>query len=219
MKRLRKIITVLIAAAVSVTAMVSTAFMASAKGVFDDAVTMKEKELYSVEGFKSGYFQYYKITLKSGGDLTFRWSYGGGVHAELYDANADIVQKDFFIGYNRADEKTIKISKKGTYYLKIFGNEGYAASVDDLYYVFKSDGKTTADEPTASIALKLKKGETARVGVVASDYDGSIKWTTTKKSVATVSKGKITAKSKGKARIRAYLDDGSYTEIIVIVED
>ncbi|MDD7428975.1 MAG: Ig-like domain-containing protein [Oscillospiraceae bacterium] len=219
MKKIKRIITVLIAAAVSVAAMVSTAFTASARSVFDGAITMEEKELYSLDNVNIGDYVYYKITLKSSGDLTIRWSYGGGVNAELYDSNAYIIQESFFIGYNCADEITIENVKKGTYYLKVFGTQSYTACVRDLYYVFKSDGTAPADEPTAVIALRLKKGDTARVTVVTDDYDGSITWTSTKKSVATVSKGKITAKKKGNARIRAYLDDGSYTEILVIVEN
>lgn len=220
MKKMKKIIAVLTAAVISVTALVTTAFTASAKGVFDNAVTMKAMTYYSLNNLDRGDYEFFKITLKSSGDLTLRWSYGGGVHAELYDSSANIVQEDFFIGYSRADERTIKELKKGTYYLKIFGNEGYTASVDDLYYVFNSDGKSTVsyEEPTATIALKLEKGDSFRVSVVTTDYDGKIKWTTTKKSVATISKGKVVAKGTGKARIRAYLDDGSYTEIMVIVE-
>ena len=48
MKKMKKIIAVLTAAVISVTALVTTAFTASAKGVFDNAVTMKAMTYYSL---------------------------------------------------------------------------------------------------------------------------------------------------------------------------
>lgn len=223
MRKIKRMITVLIAAAVSVAAMVSTAFTASAVGVFDNAIPMEPMTYYSYQ-FGEDETVYFKITLKSSGTLklfcennTGNW-YGGPRYTLIDESMNQYDDGQLSKNYS----KEIKELSKGTYYFKFYA-PGPDMSFTNVYYSFVSDGKTPADEPddepTAVIALRLKKGDTARVTVVTNDYDGSIRWTSTKKSVATVSKGKITAKKKGNARIRAYLDDGSYTEILVIVEN
>lgn len=220
MKKIKRIITVLIAAAVSVAAMVSTAFTASAKGVFDDAITMEPLTYYSKD-LDSKEVVFYRIKVPSKGKINIFCgdTVGGGwVSYAFIDAETNVISESFFVP-NCMEE--IKDIKKGTYYLKIIAGGDDNLFYENLYYNFIPNENSTGsyDEPTAVIALRLKKGDTARVTVVTDDYDGSITWTSTKKSVATVSKGRITAKKKGNARIRAYLDDGSYTEILVIVEN
>lgn len=220
MKKMKKIIAVLTAAVISVTALVTTAFTASAKGVFDDAVTMKPLTYYSEKLDKKEVI-YYKIKASSDGKINLFCgdTIGGGwVRYSLIDAATNEIAEGFFTPNCKREFKDIE---KGTYYLKVVAGNSDDLFFEDLYYNFISDGKSTVsyEEPTATIALKLEKGDSFRVAVVTTDYDGKIKWTTTKKSVATISKGKVVAKGTGMARIRAYLDDGSYTEIMVIVEE
>ncbi len=68
-----------------------------------------------------------------------------------------------------------------------------------------------------SIYATLNKGDTLQLGVLLSDgTEGKVKWSSSKKSVATVnSKGKITAKSKGKTVITA--SDGNQKIRITVV--
>ena len=65
-------------------------------------------------------------------------------------------------------------------------------------------GKMTA------LTVTLKKGSTLQLGATVSGK-GTVAWSTSKRSVATVSdKGKVTAKAKGSAVITAKLGSTSY---------
>lgn len=212
-KVFKRMLSLIVSATMLVTVFSVLSISVSAKGVFDDAVTMEAMTCYSLDNLKSGDFKFFKITLKNSGDLTLRWSCGGGVHAELYDSAADIVEKSFFIGYNEPGEKTISGLKKGTYYLKIFGRESYTAKIDDLYHVFKSDEK-----PTIKLNVSIYEGSSIKLGAIVSNSDSSVTWLSTKPNVASVSsKGKVKGLKAGKSTIRASLNSGEYVEIRVTV--
>ncbi len=73
---------------------------------------------------------------------------------------------------------------------------------------------TTTTTTTTQVGLN-KKSTTLKVGqkekLTLSGVKGSVKWSTSKKSVATVSKGTVTAVSKGKATITAKVGKKKYT--------
>ena len=218
MKKMKKIIAVLTAAVISVTALVTTAFTASAYNDFSNPKSMKENQTYSHFISKWGQSLFYEIKIPSKGTISINVEeIVGDIDLRIYNEDEKKIFEEIYFssGYNFELENMAA----GTYYIEFWAYNN-KSSFENFYYDFTSNSKITTSnsESKATIALKLEKGDSFKIAVVASDYDGKIKWTTTKKSVATISKGKVTAKGEGKARIRAYLDDGSYTEIMVIVE-
>lgn len=87
------------------------------------------------------------------------------------------------------------------------------SSIIDFYYTIKPD-----NTPSLSIAITMKVGDKIDFSTVTSNYIGNVTWKTTKSTVATVSKGTVTAKKKGTAQIRAYMDNGDYAEITIKVK-
>ena len=77
---------------------------------------------------------------------------------------------------------------------------------------------TSATTPTISLALNVKVGDELDFSALATNYTGKCKWATTKKAVATVSKGKVKVVGAGKAKIRVYMDNGDYAEITLIAK-
>ena len=114
--------------------------------------------------------------------------------------------------------------KKGTNYVEIYGDKNgkkesgesaikftYPASSSNTT---KSSGDAVLDSALGRInalTVSLKKGKTLQLGAETSGR-GAVKWTTSKRSVATVSsKGKVTAKAKGTAIITAKLGSTSFS--------
>lgn len=211
---LKKLITLVTVMAVMISTLMCMAVSASAKGVFDDAVRMEELEYYSFTNLVEGRYRFYKITLNKESNLIFRWNYADGIRAELYSSNASLIEPQFFMGYNCSGDKRIENLKTGTYYLKIYEGNQSDSRVDDFYYTFEP-----IEKPTLKLSMTLKKGETIQLDGITENYDGKIEWLSTKKTVAAVtSTGKVTAKKKGTATIRAFLDDGTYAEIRIKVK-
>ena len=223
MKKLfKKITAIVMAAAISVSAMVVSSVSVSAAGVFDGAKKMEALEYYSFDLGKANEHNYFKITLKQSGDVTIRYAeggrydsgmrYTGDFQCVLYNQNAEkIVHTE--LGYG-GGERTFSDLNKGTYYLDLYTGRGDQFYYKDFYYTFTPDNK-----PTLSFKMTLKKGDTLQLGALTTNYDGKVKWTSTKKSVATVSStGKITAKKKGTTTIRAELDNGMYIQIKLTIK-
>lgn len=86
--------------------------------------------------------------------------------------------------------------KKGTYYVRAVGEAySYVHGKTSISFSYPQD----EDAKITSFTVTLKKGDTLQLGTILSG-DGDVTWSTSKKSVATVtSKGKVTAKGKGKA--------------------
>lgn len=130
--------------------------------------------------------------------------------------------------YKDARQKKIKATvyfsiKKGTNYVEIYGNKNgkkesgesaikftYPASSSNTT---KSKGEAVIDSALGRInalTVTLKKGATLQLGATTSGK-GAVKWTTSKRSVATVTnKGKVKAKAKGTAIITAKLGSTSF---------
>ena len=113
--------------------------------------------------------------------------------------------------------------KKGVNYIEIYGNENgkkesgesaikfiYPASSSNTT---KSKGEAVIDSALGRInalTVTLKKGATLQLGATTSGR-GAVKWTTSRRSVATVTdKGKVKAKAKGTAIITAKLGSTSF---------
>ena len=213
---MKKILSVLLAMAMIFSVMAAGVVNASAASPFAGAKTLDKLDTISVDKVKEVTIKYYKIKLSSPGTITFRctnYTSGGWTTIALLDSDGNKVLKES----KTINELSVYVEKKGTYYIKLgFDYRKYvgSGSIEDFYYTFKSDAK-----PTISIGVYMEPGDTLNVAALASNYDGKVTWKTTKKAVATISKGKIKAKSAGKARIRAYMDNGEYAEIVVIVKD
>ena len=212
---MKKILSVLLAMVMIFSVMSAGITNASAASVFSGAKKISALDVVSAEG-KKGLDYYYKISLTDSGKITFHCSkYSNwGEKLSLLNSNGKtIISADDF---SKRLEKEYNIEKKGTYYIRIQFTSSIPSwdSFTNFYYTFEPDAK-----PTISIGVYMDVGDTLNVAALASNYDGKVTWKTTKKAVATISKGKIKAKSAGKARIRAYMDNGEYAEIVVIVKD
>lgn len=112
---------------------------------------------------------------------------------------------------------------KGTHYIEVYGNNKKAKESGQTVMKFtypatssntsKSSSDATIDTAIGkmtALTVTLKKGSTLQLGATVSGK-GTVAWSTSKRSVATVSdKGKVTAKAKGSAVITAKLGSTSY---------
>lgn len=217
MKKFNKMIAVLMSVAMIVCMF---AVPASAASIFDSAIKIDALETVS-DNFEKVSEHYYKINLSSSGKITFhcgdyrnRNSNSTWDNISLLDANGNTIIKSDATHYILEKEYTIE--KKGVYYIRFENYSGissYKGWYKNFYYSFKPD-----NAPYISIAITMKVGDKIDFSTVTSNYKGNITWKTTKSSVATVSKGAVTAKKKGTAQIRAYMDNGDYAEITVKVK-
>ena len=186
-----------------------------AVSVFSNSRKIDSMEYYSTS-FDDIEYYYYKIVLPSSGSITFRVE-EGHAKATIFSSNADEVavvstfNGEYSIEFNAGRSWKIPNLSKGTYYLKL---EKYRAKeVKNFYYTFAPDNK-----PTISLALNVKVGDELDFSALASNYTGKCTWKTTKSAVASVDGGTVTCKKAGKAKIRAYMNNGDYAEITLIVK-
>ena len=187
---------------------------AGAASIYDKAVKLKPMDL--VSGDFSGVTEYYyKIVVSDSGKIRLHvGDYSGhpgqSPEVSIVDSNGKmIVEPDVFV--NRKD-KDYKLQKKGTYYLII--HKPYSVhEFKDFYYTFEPDHTLTI-----SLALNVKVGDELDFSALASNYTGKVTYKTTDSKVATVDKGKVTCKKAGKAKIRAYMNNGDYAEITLVVK-
>lgn len=213
---MKKILSVLLAMAMIFSVMATGCINASAASIFSGAKEISAMDTISMDKTKETVTKYYKITLSDSGKIRFHCDKHNDdvwyrINISLLDSNGKTIieSKSLCQGVH---EKDYEIEKKGTYYIKISKSSSYY--FENFYYTFEPD-----NSPTISIGVYMDVGDTLNVAALASNYDGKVTWKTTKKAVATISKGKIKAKKAGKARIRAYMDNGEYAEIVVIVKD
>jgi len=209
--KLRKIICTVLAMIMVCFVLPVASISVSAKSIFDNAINMKAKELYSYD-LDNGEHIYNRITIPSSGVITIRTGECNQyVHIRLINENADEIG-DYGIWGN--DVLKFEKLSAGTYYADVYGvDDGHY--VKDIYYSFTPDEK-----PTVTFKMTVTKGSTIQLGTVTSNYSGSVSWSTSKKTVAAVySKGIVTAAAKGTARIRAKLDNGDYIDIYIVVKN
>jgi len=138
----------------------------------------------------------------SDSDVTTGWVSSGKITSIHWNTNVEKFSGKLYY----------KSLKKGTYYVRIC-NAGSSYDVNGKLSVsFKYPQKTeeeAADGTISCLSVSLKKGESLQFGAVI-EGEGTVEWSSTKKSVAAVSSdGKITAKSKGTATIEAKLGKSS----------
>ncbi len=113
-------------------------------------------------------------------------------------------------------EKKFTVDKKGTYYIRI-NLEGTTsdkyASLKNFYFSF-----TPNHTPTISLALNAKVGDEFDFSALTSNYKGKVTMKTTDSKVADVDGNIVTCKKAGKAKIRAYMNNGDYAEITLVVK-
>lgn len=183
---------------------------AGAATVYDKAVKLSPMELASGKfDKKTEYF--YKISFSDSGKITFYCTDYANTRLTLLDSNGNEVISKEYISY--CLNKQYDITKKGNYYLKLEQSQSYNSRYfNNFYYGFNPN-----DDVTITLSVTMKVGQKLDLSAVTSNYKGNITWKSTNTSVATVSKGKITAKKKGTTKIRAYMNNGDYAEIIVKV--
>lgn len=131
---------------------------------------------------------------------------------KLIDSNGVVIQEKDRIYDNY--HFTINNLQAGTYYLSIYASE-YDYCFTNFYYTFTPD--TT---PTISLSITLKKGNELQLGTLIENSTDKAKWTSTKKSIATVSeKGLVKAVKAGTTYIKATLPTGEYASIKVTVKN
>lgn len=186
-------------------------------GSFDDNGIAK---IFKVELSKKGTLQLDIISAVSttqiqvideDGAETFKYSEKKITSGQYYD----------MLGTNGSQlawEKSLKKSKatlkyeleKGTYYVKVYGKTfAVAEGKTSITFTYPQAAKAEKSTEITSFTVTLKKGSTLQLGTILSG-EGTVKWSTSKKAVATVSsKGKVTAKGKGTAVITAKAGDSS----------
>lgn len=232
MKKITKILSVIMAAVMLVAALCVSA---GAESIEDTAKAIDSGKKVSFT--PSADYKDYKVTLSEKGTLKLTiTTKAEDVRIKIIDSNGNIValsDKSISTGsafysyngytvmqWNSTMEKfsgklSYKSLEKGTYYIRIWNDNflGRVATVKGKMSVsFKYPQKTeeeAADGTISCLSVSLKKGESLQFGAVI-EGEGTVEWSSTKKSVAAVSSdGKITAKSKGTATIEAKLGKSS----------
>lgn len=147
----------------------------------------------------------------------------------IYGGSASLAVKSTEITIRRDARKDLtkgtisyKVNK-GTHYIEVYGNSNKTKESGQTVMKFtypatssntsKTSTDATIDSATGkmtALTVTLKKGSTLQLGATVSGK-GTVAWSTSKRSVATVSdKGKVTAKAKGTAVITAKLGSTSY---------
>lgn len=233
MKKITKILSVLLAAVMLMSAICVTSSAASIED------TAKAIDSGSKVSFKpTGEWKDFKVKLSEKGTLKLNITTKSNLTlVKVLDSDGNVVKLTesdvttgscYYSSYNgRAELKwnsalekfsgklSYKSLSKGTYYVRI-GN------YSNWYSLYPVNGKmsvsfnypqaTSEDDEAGTISalcVTLKKGEALQLGAVI-EGDGTPEWTSSKKSVATVdSDGKVTAKDAGTAEIQAKLGKSS----------
>ncbi len=223
MKKIKTILALVLSAVLMLTAVTVTSFADQ----YDSAAKITSGKAVSGE-LEKGDTVLYRLTAKKEGTLSVEYSAGirwlelrvideDGASltvdtmeqkvGSIIAGGADDVRIDTEWDSNSEKVKVIAnfTVKKGTYYIKLWSpssyNYGFSGSNTDkgsykLTATYPS--KAAADEKEFSyLGITLKKGATMQLEAVNADAK-STKWTSSKKTVATVSStGKIKAKKKG----------------------
>lgn len=162
-----------------------------------------------------------KVVLKSKG--TFEWTSTTGLDGdftlELYDSHmVKVGSHDAYFGFSSILSNHYQDGdlKAGTYYLRIYTRESMDEDNSAVFYC----GFTPSKAPSIDICISLKRKKSIQLGAIFNNCSKKkLIWKSSKKKVATVtSKGKVTAKKKGKAIITVFTPDGEQSRIKVIVK-
>lgn len=237
MKNFAKIVSAIMSAVILITALCVPASAASIEDTAK-AIDNGKKISFTPDGGNiwGGKEYDYKVTLSEKGTLKLTFTTKAEkICVKVMNANGDLyepseaksstgnthfnlIKRYTELNWNRTMEKfsgtlSYKSLEKGTYYIRIWN---YSTSYDvkgkmSVSFSYPQEKKTdeNAEGTISCLSVTLKKGDTLQLGAVI-DGEGTVKWSTSKKSVAAVTlKGKITAKAKGTATITARLGSSS----------
>lgn len=128
----------------------------------------------------------------------------------MYYYDKEITGK-FKIIYQMEDSSIAKISSNGIVTAKKAGKTILHITYQDKDGQYEVEDEIDICVKAAKIQIlagnkKIKKGKSKTLTAKASNIKGTIKWKTSNKKIATVnSKGKVTARKKGKVTITAYI--------------
>lgn len=210
---MKKILTLFMSLLIAITTLSVFSVPVSARGVFDDAKTIKPLEYYNIES-KKNEKKYYKIQVNSAGTLIFYVGcydgYTNNFEYSLKDSNGNVIKaksgRDF-------DKETYTLSKEGTYYLEAGGNRYGSCTAKSTYYTFEPSPK-----PTIKMTINAYVGDVIDLSGATTNYKGKISWKSSNKKIATVSNGEVTALKVGKAKITATLSDNTEAVITINVK-
>ena len=195
-------------------------FKAEASTLADEAKQTVTFGEYDTIDIKNTAITTLKVVLKEKGtfELDFQPEYAGFLNAQLYDENNNLLGSTSVSKHESVfapSDIGINYSlDAGTYYLRLWTNsKDYAKT----YTYFAR--QIVAKDATLEICITLKKGKSIQLGAILNNCkDKKIKWTSSKKKIATVSsKGKVKAKKKGTTTIKAYNSSGLVAKIKVKV--
>lgn len=236
MSIIRKIAALFVAAVVSVGALGAVSVSAGAESIYDTAKEIKSGKEYVATGITENHSADYKFTATKSGTLKINLTAGFNyAYIYVYDKDGNQLSYNDYelisgsvcssldgleLEWNPATEK-IKANisyeiNKGTYYIRI-QNSSYFADGDRKINMTATYPSATATKAKITcLTLTVNKGSTVQLGALVSPSGESVKWTSSKTSVATVSSsGKVTAKAKGSATITAKC--GTSTQKIKII--
>lgn len=223
--KLKKIAAVILAA---VTFALTAALPVSADSIFDTAKNIGSNKKVTKK-IDTGDSMEYKITPTEKGTANVKVTAKTFMfYFYVYDEDGNDVLYDYDILMGDKDPSSKKgfwwDSKaetfKGSFSFDVKANKTYYIKIERYNWSSQGSGEFEASfkyptgetAPAALMSLTLKKGDTVQLGANGNDA----KWSTSKKSVATVSNsGLVTAVKKGKAVIT--LKCGSKTQTIEIV--
>lgn len=230
MTKIRKLTAILLSAVLLVCCFSVQASAASSA----TAITSGKKYSKNISGYQT--YADYKITAQTSGklviDLTSEIDF---LYVYLYDSKENLMdtadvkatEGELYGGFssitnlyaNKFTGKFIgKLTyeiKKGTYYLR-FENRGFDNS-GKISFTAKLPSSSSSSGKISGIAVSMKVGGTTQLAAVSSGSSGSISWSSSNSSVATVSSsGKVTAKKKGTATITAKLGSSKATITIKV---
>lgn len=211
MVRFKKLAAVLLSAVMLVCCFT---VQASAKSVYDKAVKLSPMEIVSGDFSEvEDRMFFYKVVVTDSGKIKIHcgdyWWHDSPSISITDSKGNSIVDLDIM---GRRLETDYKLPKKGTYYIRV-QDGGHKAWFKELYYTFVPD-----HTPTISLALNAKVGDEFDFSALTSNYKGKVTMKTTDSKVADVDRNIVTCKKAGKAKIRAYMNNGDYAEITLIVK-
>lgn len=241
MKIFRKISAVISAAVIAVSACASMALTAAADSIYDTAKELKSGVATSTiinDYGATGYNSDYKVIVSKSGTLIIELAAGWPIaQINVLDSDGNtVIYSDYKVysgtyeyfnnneglsfKWNSTTEKVKAKAyypvKKGTYYIRAHrgGIIGEGDGKLTLTATFPSATKSTAK--INYLTINLKKGDTLSLGASVSG-SGTVKWSSSKPTVAAVSSsGKVTAKKAGSAIITAKCGSSSQKIKIVV---
>lgn len=220
MKIMKKIAAALVAAVMAITAFAVTA---SADSIYDTAKEITSGKENKITGVGYGSCVDYKVKVTKSGMINLNitagfnygslWVYDSEGNALSYESYEMISgemystdNQELYVKWNAATEKIkFKASysvSRGTYYIR-FKHAGVYDGDNKVSLTATFPSATVSKAKISYLTLKVSQGDVAELGTVLSG-SGSVEWTSSKASVATVnSSGKVTAKAKGSAIITA----------------